>query len=666
MLRISALGLVVVLGVAITIMVLSRSGESATLRVVVTGLPAGVRAGIAVSGPSTKYELTGSDEREVPEGDFAIVVGPARSAAASHYPEKTSHRVVVREGRRNVFNVAYRITIPDTTKVLNSSNGSVLDVRGATVELAENAPEAAGLVRGDHLIAAEGPNVPHLLVRRVKSIKRSADRVVVTTVPAALDKALPAGVIRFDAAEHKLARPAGGRGNRTPARADDPLIDWAYTLDYESDFCSGADRHEASAAGRITYQLGDAGFSLDDEKTFLEWSAAPPSASLGVGIDFGMTHSFRADIDAAIRCGYDRELEIPYLCDKLTATIVRIGPFRMDCVAEITGELSVEASGQWHTGDVKIRTSVGASAGYDGGFYVRPELEARSIGDRPKAPSVDASVTAKAGLTIGLEGGDSAGIATVRLSVNVAAGPEAIRDDTGYSIDLVIRPTVMAGIKLDPHLPWPLDGLDWEKEWEKSLREVRLTVLGHRPPRPSRPVPRNIPRTVRLPGQNDTEFGHVNSDLNEKWEIAGCPAKGLRTDAQRTAMRTATWTIGDGGSITQIAVYGSESAAQRAYAEIKALVRGCQAAVRTPGRGAPIGDQAFRYTSWTRYATPFAGRDDLGDLEQWAIMRYANAIVLAEHNSGLMPAASVNTSSEGLTQLLADIGEQLCRGGFRC
>lgn len=182
---------------------------SALLRVELTGLPANAAGQVTVNGPGGAYTITASDERLVTPGMYTLTIHPVHVGATTYYPADDRQEVTVDPRPRITTTAAYRVAVPDTTKILDPADPAIIAVRANLIDVAANSRLAERIHPGDHLVSGEGPRVPHLLVRQVASVSRSGNRVVVDTIPASFDEALPVGLVRFDTIDGlKVIRPA--------------------------------------------------------------------------------------------------------------------------------------------------------------------------------------------------------------------------------------------------------------------------------------------------------------------------------------------------------------------------------------------------------------------------------------------------------------------------
>jgi len=485
---------------AIVALLLMMGGDAGTgvaaqptlLRVEITGLPAGIGGLVTITGPrGVAYTATATDERPVTPGTYTVAIRPVRGPGSTHYPADDQHQVTVEPQRTTTTAAAYRVTIPDTTNVLDPADPAILLVRGTEIRLAAGSPIAGRIEPGDHLVSGEGPRVPHLLVRRVTSTRRLGDQVVVNTVGASFDQAIPQGVLRFDTIDGlKLIRPAAHTG-----QDDDPLVDVDFSLRYARGACSAAsDAPRASSlAGHLKYQLDSIDLDLDGE---LDWDLTPPSVSVSAGAELTVRHSIEAEIEAAVRCQVDAERDIPIGCARVLARLVRIGPISLECEFKIVGEAFVESSASWRTGAIEAETTLGFEFGFDSddGFEADPTFTNDRTGDEPAMPEHESSFGASLGLQVGLAGKDPSGTAKVSIGLKVTTGPTITSSSTEFTAKLEATPKIELEAKLDPHLPFVGE---WKEGLDFTLPKVSVTLWEISR---STPLPRSTTRPPSRPG----------------------------------------------------------------------------------------------------------------------------------------------------------------------
>ncbi|WP_433334541.1 hypothetical protein [Spirillospora sp. CA-294931] len=444
--RVVVFGAVLILVAVGIVVAVYGADEKTRLRVNVSGLPAAVRAKVTVAGPDRRsYDVTGTDERDVGPGVYTVAIDGVHSGRATHYPVEDRYQVAVVAGRTTVASAAYRVEIPDSTKVMRPGT-DIVRVAGERVYVRADSVQAERLAPGHHLVAGEGPGVPHMLVRRVESVAREGDQVVVETAPARLDEALPAGLVQIKKAPIGVFQPVAHSGKR------DPLLEMDFSFNARSRACAeDEESHPSSISSKISYRLDDVDLSFDGSD--IEWDVVPPWnawASVTAAATLSMDHSFTTDIEAVLKCEVDADRDIRMGCASLVGHIARVGPITFRCDFKVVGSASVETSATWHTGRIKARTVAGLEFGYHtkNGFHADPTLEADLIGARPEAPEHESSFGANVGLHLGLKGEDAAGIAELSLGFRVTAGPKVTSTLTDFRGELEIKPKLVAEANL--------------------------------------------------------------------------------------------------------------------------------------------------------------------------------------------------------------------------
>ncbi|GAA1414809.1 hypothetical protein ACFQZ4_42620 [Catellatospora coxensis] len=627
--------------------------QPTTLRIEVAGLAAGLAARVTVAGP-TAYEITGTDEREVEPGEYTLTIGPVTQNAVTHYPPADTVQVTVQEGAKATATAAYRVAVPETTKVLDPANTGITRVDTGSVTLGANAPQAAALRAGDHLVATKDGK---LLVRKVTRVNRTGGSVTLATERARLDEALPSGVIEIDAGQGlEILRPASFTG-----KAKEPLVELSFQFRV-NDRCRARDTTSTvTSGGHLTYRLDEISLPITGE---ISWSATPPRVTATVDARLRVRQSVQAGVDLAVSCIARTEVDLQKACQGIVGRLVRVGPFTFGCTFKVGAKAFAETNASWNPGfELNPEAGFTATVGTDTEPRIEPFFEPGFTGNFDPPEHVS-RIGAEAFIKVGLEAKDPVGILVVNARVEIDAGPTLESSPEAMALTFAVTPRLVVEGELDLLIGSAKRRFDEEFEgWRWDLwRLDRPRPL----PSPVDPLPQGLPRNLRLPGEDDPEFADRSDALSTPWSIAGCPDRALPSDARRTAMRTVSWGAGDGGFTSQVAVYPDEDTARQAIEQVRAAVPGCPVTRRLPLTGVPLGHEGSRYGTFTVYDPPYADIPGMGYREQLVVVRLSNAVVVVVGHAGVMLVETLTEDMSGHLRAAEGIVDQLCSAGFRC
>ena len=194
---------IVVAGVCVLLLALLAGGgyvvwqrvqpDPGRLTLEVSGLPPGGSGNAVVEGPDGfRRSVTKTATLSVRPGAYTVRIKPARVGAATTYVAEEVVRTEVAASATVSVPVAYKILIPDTTRVLDpQASGLLSPASGLTLTFEASTPALAGLRVGEMIVVAEGPKTSELLVRKVVNVRRDGARLAVHTARARLEEAVP-------------------------------------------------------------------------------------------------------------------------------------------------------------------------------------------------------------------------------------------------------------------------------------------------------------------------------------------------------------------------------------------------------------------------------------------------------------------------------------------
>ncbi len=485
------------------------------LQVSVTGLPEGVPGRVEVAGPVT-YAVTGAtDEREVPAGRYTLRIRAAKTGKGTAYPELDEQRIVVREGQTNRARAEYVTEIPDTTKVLDQRKPGIIRVDGRKVTFARGSKSVPVLKPGHIFIVAEGPQPPHLLVRRIDKVTPGTAGIVVDTTPVSFSDALPSGRFRLNA--EVAIRPAmAGRDGFVIRPAYDPppaltvnFMELVLKRGKDDPGCRSSEHNAAfmMEIGALKPKLGGT----------IDWGIAPPRAKVDITATLNPRISLSLRLNGSIKCEFKLEKQggfawLNKFCGKVIGTLVRIGPVSLSCSVEPSVKVGLKAEAA-----VKYTFGATVSGGIEHSLpkfaVTDPGMEEMEMSVLKGAKPI-LSTYAELGLDIGLYGGDPLGVAKVGVKLAFGAGPE-LRVMPKHN---VIEANLKFTFAVKPTISVELPLKQYEKEFKavEFIKRWRLWSAEGRDHQKTQPPP-------PCPSEADTRASFGISDYYEihDWVCAG-------------------------------------------------------------------------------------------------------------------------------------------------
>ncbi|MEU9286408.1 hypothetical protein AB0D57_17230 [Streptomyces sp. NPDC048275] len=396
------------------------------LSVEITGLPDGARPNVAITGADGfKRSVTASTTLKLPPGSFHLTPAPAKAAHATYYTADAVLTAAVRSGKLTRVVVDYRVAVSDKARILNYANpGLISPPKGDQVLFRADAPTARGLRAGDILLAAEGPQTPEGLLRRVIRIERRGSVLAVRTAPAKLNEAMPKAVLRFPKTpEH--ASQGTDMALAAYTASDDPK-------DLAPEVTLKMDTWKRKALGgniscgvglpvfkaemdwpQVDFAGSDMGFNEND----LVWAQLQARIQYSMKTTWGTPH--------AAQCSWDTAWKSKWKFPAWAVQLVRVGPF------------SVHPTWKWIAGvEAKAETGLKFESEISEDFTVktrlslRPWASAHIQSNRPAkrkaemAGATEGKLKGKVGFRIGIEAAAPLDVFTAGLYLEVAAGVE--------------------------------------------------------------------------------------------------------------------------------------------------------------------------------------------------------------------------------------------------
>jgi hypothetical protein len=207
---------VVVYGVLVTLTAIfvacSADVRATELRVDVSGVRSA--AHVVVSGPGGSRVFEHSDTWEVKPGRYLVKIEPVREGKATLRATESRLTVEVRAATVKEVRAAYRVMVPDYTRIADASNSPILSATDTEVTLKDGA-YAADLRPGQVIASGATPVVAEAFAARVDSIRSGPDATrIATVVQVPMLFAMPRMVLRVESAPEN-------RAYSLPRRAED-------------------------------------------------------------------------------------------------------------------------------------------------------------------------------------------------------------------------------------------------------------------------------------------------------------------------------------------------------------------------------------------------------------------------------------------------------------
>lgn len=161
----------------------------ANLTVAVGDLPAGLDARVLVAGPQgfLHHLASAGTMYDIPAGRYDVWGDPVSDRLFTYYEQEST--VVVNDRDTASVTASYYTATPASARVLaDSEHDDVIAVTPQTV-VVRPTPSTRQIVPGGVVLSRPVPGAATGLIRRVMSATQEPDRVVLRTVPAALDEA---------------------------------------------------------------------------------------------------------------------------------------------------------------------------------------------------------------------------------------------------------------------------------------------------------------------------------------------------------------------------------------------------------------------------------------------------------------------------------------------
>ncbi|MFJ2628699.1 hypothetical protein ACIO6T_36305 [Streptomyces sp. NPDC087532] len=345
------------LGVLVVLALLAGGGvafwkiqESDTrLAIEIKGLPGNARSAVTVTGAGGfKRSVTTSTTVEVPPGSVRVTPAPFKAAHATYYTSRDVLTATVDSGESARLIVDYQIAVADKARILDHTNpGLAKSTTGEDQELLFRADtkSAQNLKTGDILLAAEGPQTPKGLLRRVVRIEHRKSVLAAETAPAQLQEAMPKTVLRFPAARKGSATAS----DVVPAAyaADPPIPKPETEATLKIDTWKGKVKGGQASCG-INHPLFKAegewpsvdltGTDMGFNETDLVWAQLQAKIKYSLKTTWGTPHS--------AHCSWEWEegLEKTHVASAMTAVLARVGPFTVRPELSVVGGVEAQAA----------------------------------------------------------------------------------------------------------------------------------------------------------------------------------------------------------------------------------------------------------------------------------------------------------------------------------
>lgn len=205
--------------------------QRALLTIQITDLPSGAKAKVFIVGPQDgprpgkQRRMKESATLCVDPGLYTVAAQPVHTVGLTVYPTVDMASLRVSPGHPGTASVSYFNQVTDATKILTPETLaatliSVTDDQSTFVFSRQ--PVAGGIVVGDILNALPTAEVPTGVLRKVSGVTRVGGRVIVSTVRAAVDEAIPQGSFSYSDTAFSVRRRASGA--RVSSAPGDPIF----------------------------------------------------------------------------------------------------------------------------------------------------------------------------------------------------------------------------------------------------------------------------------------------------------------------------------------------------------------------------------------------------------------------------------------------------------
>ncbi|MEH0399220.1 hypothetical protein QA789_26900 [Streptomyces sp. B21-088] len=408
--------------------------ESATrLTIKIKGLPGKAQPAVTVTGAGGfKRSVTASTTLKVPPGSVRVTPAPVKAAHATYYTPDDAFNITVDSGETARVAVDYQVAVSDKARILDHTNpGLVKATTGKDQELLfrADAKSAQNLKTGDILLAAEGPQLPAGLLRRVVRTERRGAVLAVETAPTSLKEAMPKAVLRFPAAAEKGAAtsdisPAAYATSAPNSQGDPKHLEPEVTLKMDTWRGKGKAKGIACGVGLPLFkaemdwpQVDFAGTDIGINEKDLVWAQFQARIQYAMKATWGTPH--------AAQCTWDMVEDTKWNIPGWAAQLVRVGPF------------TVHPKLKWLVGvEAKAATSVKLESKIADDFTVKSRLSLRpwasaSVDDNGPAKheshmagATEGKLKGKVGFRVAMEAAAPIDVFTAGLYLEVATGVE--------------------------------------------------------------------------------------------------------------------------------------------------------------------------------------------------------------------------------------------------
>ncbi|MER7870636.1 hypothetical protein OIE99_17120 [Streptomyces cellulosae] len=434
--------------------------EHGRLRIEMTGLPKRVQGRVVVRGPDgDTFTLRSTAERKVKPGIYRISFPGVRVGNATTYTADDAVRISIKEGKVTTVPADYKVTIPDTTTVLDPEETGIEAVHGNKVTFSANAPEADKIRRGQIVIAGAGPNSPGLLPRRVIAVEKQGSALIATTEPVPLNMALPEGAVTFADRKSALAGdPASSSLTpevlTTAAYAPyaplqkDPEKEPNFSFEFAG-FQVGARLREnpnnaansqncAAEIPGMRYSIH--GFELDPSGGY-GWTKGSPTPKGNISVKLTYDSSLEVTGRVDIKCIDQFESNafgIDRLCKSKILKVIKVGMFGPSCSATGIFKGTVLAE----SGDIQGKLSGKTVVDFVSNPKSRKPAHVNELSFKPTAKMTNSGTKYKVAVDAAVE---------VFLGLELLPVPEGLKVvEPGPVVDLGVGVELSAGMEVAP------------------------------------------------------------------------------------------------------------------------------------------------------------------------------------------------------------------------
>jgi hypothetical protein len=408
------------------------------LVVEVGGLPGEANADVTVTGPGGLNRKVTKTERfsDAAPGQYSLAMGAVEVSDGTRHPLAAQQTVDVRAGETTTALADYPTLIPKTTRILEAAGLNLIAATPGELTFAADSKGVRDIRPGEIIAAGVGPKTPRGLLRKVSAVREVNGRIVVDSVPARLEDAIPEGEYAVDT---ELAAPDQPITNRLRgAGKAGPEVVTQLRLKGKACGASGANldsisKVDLSLKPRLVHSL--------KWRKIVGVPVGIKKASLGLAFPYQLHADY--NVTAAITCQLELD-GFPKPPIRLAPITIPIGPFPLVLVPKLSfvGKAAMDfKNATAFTVNEKHELKVGAEW-RDGGLRPIKGHEDKS-GNRQLSDGVEMSV--KGGLRIGFFAYDVPGFyldLTVGMRAGVTSGSESaacagVYGDLGFALDFL-------------------------------------------------------------------------------------------------------------------------------------------------------------------------------------------------------------------------------------